>query len=70
MSRRKPPPRSRGKGHHRRPDMHKHDADKRWRAVTENWPNLETGAAPDGAPRALPGPGGNGGQKGLKGDTA
>lgn len=58
-----------GKAKKRRPHAHHDGSAARWLDTTRDWPDLQTGAAPDGAPAPLPGPGAGGKGK-LKGEAA
>lgn len=59
-----------GKAGKRKPHTHGgRGADARWLDTVAGWPDLGTGAAPDGVPAPLPGPGGGGKGK-LKGEAA
>ena len=70
MSRRaKPHAQRHGKNHAREAHTHQLGAGRRWLDVVRDWPDLETGAEPDGAPCPLPGPGAGGNGK-LKGEAA
>jgi hypothetical protein len=53
--RRRPPEPVHGKSGKRKAHCHQRGDAGRWLAVVKDWPDLETGAKPDGAPGRLPG---------------
>ena len=59
-----------GKAGKRKHHAHQGDAGERWLDTVQNWPDLATGAPPDGAPRPLPGPGAGGSREATRGEAA